>query len=105
MKPISSYLLTPKSSFEFYKKYPFPYFQHKDYGVIRAEVKKPENIPNYKVPLRDNYKIKIGRSEECHIRIDLPSIADKHAEIYYRNEIFSYKDCSRVNLGSWKRLS
>lgn len=63
------------------------------------------NLPDYKISVRDNFKIKIGKSENCHFRIDIPSLAEKHAEIYYRDGVFSFRDCSGFSSGCWRRLS
>ena len=91
--------------FRIIKKVIFSLTKQKNEGTIKAEVKKPENLADYKISVRDNFKIKIGRSEQCHIRIDIPSLAEKHAEIFYRDGIFSFRDCSGYSSGSWKRLS
>lgn len=31
-------------------------------GMIKAEIKKPQNLPDYKITIKDKNKIKIGRS-------------------------------------------
>lgn len=73
-------------------------------GIIKAEIKKPENFPDYKISLKEGFKIKIGRSEKCHIRINIPSIAEKHSEISYKNGEFYFKNF-HTSLSSWHRLS
>ena len=72
--------------------------------MIKAEVIKPENYPDYKISLREGYKVEIGRSEKCHIRINNSALADRHAEIYYQHGDFVLKNHQAKN-GIWRRLS
>jgi hypothetical protein len=69
-----------------------------------VEIKKPENLPDYKIELNEGFKIKVGKSDPCHIRINSPNIADKHSEIYYKDHNFYFKNC-HPNYTSWIRLS
>jgi hypothetical protein len=36
-------------------------------------------LPDYKITLKEGFKFKVGKSDLCHVKINNPALADKHA--------------------------
>lgn len=71
---------------------------------MKVEIVKPDNLPDYKISLKEGFKIKIGKSDQANIKINNSTMADKHAEIYYKECCFYFKGCHQ-SLPSWQKLS
>lgn len=61
-------------------------------------------MPDFRVVLKEGYKIKIGRSDKCNIQVNNNTLADRHSEICYKDCTFYFKNCSMKYM-SWLRLS